>query len=778
MRSMGIAVLIGVVASGRSMAQEQVTYESVRTELDRLAQGAVQVAQVDGIVIERDVARFTLASGRLWLLQPVNGRTVAAAFQGTGKFEFAPTDAVEQRELARVHRATGLDAPIDEIVFLFSDSTLAQLQRSLRFERTEELPGAVRRRTEEMVDYLSDTDSKSPDPDVMADLLNRSGTDLFYAHVGRTSGEPVMFMLNPNEVEGVRLLGRARRVGWVRVTDVVSQSRRRGDVARAEAERYAQAEVTRYTIDATLPRSATGDVSFRAAARLDLTARSAVGPWIAFGLYPKLEVDSARAADGSPVIAYKRKDAPEIWLRLDKALAPGEQRSVTVYYHGDLIERIADFFFIKSSVAWYPVALEGRTKAHFDMTFTTPRSLVFASVGERVDSAEMPDRSVRTRWVTPHPIRNASFNLGLFEEFRPEGPRKVSVLYSEQGHRMLARNYRSEARAMEDQGYVAVGAPTVKAFAREQVGEDVQKALAFFTQVFGPLSGVDQFYATEIPYSHGEAFPGLVHLSLSTFIATEQDGFDEFFRAHEVAHQWWGIGVDYATYHDRWLSEGLSSFAGLWYLQTARGDNKRYLGFLDRWRADILTRRADAAPVWLGNRVVYGDNGSDYQILVYSKGAWVMHMLRMLMIDLKSMNEDRFTAALGDFFTQYQGKRASTADLRTVMERHAGADLGWFFKQWLYNPEIPTYRVAWKSEPADAGKHRVTLRVAQENVPGDFLMYVPVTVDLGGNSVARLRVKVTGPVSTIELPLMPSKPREVRFNDLNGVLAEVKTASW
>lgn len=778
MRSIGMASLIVLAAARPLGAQDQVAYETVRADLGRMAQGALHVAQVDGLVLERDVARFTLESGRLWLLQAVNGRTVAAAFQGSGRFSFAPTDAIEQREVARVHRTPALDAPIDEVVFLFSDSTLAELRRALRFDRTEELPGVVRRRAEEMVDYLSDTQSRSPDPDVMADLLNRTGSDLFYAHVGRTSGDPVMFMLNPNEVEGVRLLGRARRVGWVRVADVVSQSRRRGDTARAEAERYAQAEVTRYTIDATIPRGPTGDVSFRAAARLDLSARSTVGPWIAFSLYPKLEVDSARAADGSPVVAYKRRDAPELWLRFDRALAPGEERSVTVYYHGDLIERIADFFFIKSSIAWYPVALEGRTKADFDMTFTTPRSLVLASVGERVDSAEMPDRTVRTRWVTPHPIRNASFNLGLFEEFRPKGPRKVSVLYSEQGHRMMARNFRNRARALQDQGYVAIGSPTVKAFALEQVGEDVQRALTFFTRVFGPLSGVEQFYATEIPYSHGEAFPGLVHLSLSTFIATEKDGFDEFFRAHEVAHQWWGIGVDYATYHDRWLSEGLSSFAGLWYLQTARGDNKRYFKFLDRWRADILTRRADAAPVWLGNRVVSGDNGSDYQILIYSKGAWVMHMLRMFMVDLATMNEDRFIAALGDFFTQYQGKRASTADLRAVMERHSGADLGWFFQQWLYSPEIPTYRVAWKSEPAEAGKYRVTLRVAQEKVPDNFLMYVPVTVDLGGNSVARLRVKVTGPESTIELPLMPSRPREVRFNDMNGVLAEVKTAAW
>ena len=27
-------------------------------------------------------------------------------------------------------------------------------------------------------------------------------------------------------------------------------------------------------------------------------------------------------------------------------------------------------------------------------------------------------------------------------------------------------------------------------------------------------------------------------------------GDDEVFRAHEVAHQWWGIGVDFTSYHD------------------------------------------------------------------------------------------------------------------------------------------------------------------------------------------------------------------------------------
>jgi hypothetical protein len=57
-------------------------------------------------------------------------------------------------------------------------------------------------------------------------------------------------------------------------------------------------------------------------------------------------------------------------------------------------------------------------------------------------------------------------------------------------------------------------------------------------------------------------------------------------------------------------------------------------------------------------------------------------------------------------------------------------------------------------------------------------MYVPVTLDLGDDRIARLRVKVRGAKSEIDLPLMPAKPRDVRFNDLDGVLAEVRMVDW
>jgi hypothetical protein len=72
----------------------------------------------------------------------------------------------------------------------------------------------------------------------------------------------------------------------------------------------------------------------------------------------------------------------------------------------------------------------------------------------------------------------------------------------------------------------------------------------------------------------------------------------------------------------------------------------------------------------------------------------------------------------------------------------------------------------------------VRLRVLQDNVPDDFQMFVPVTLDLGKDRTARLRVKVRGPRTDIDLPPMQAEPRNVRFNDLDGVLAEVKMVDW
>jgi len=312
---------------------------------------------------------------------------------------------------------------------------------------------------------------------------------------------------------------------------------------------------------------------------------------------------------------------------------------------------------------------------------------------------------------------------------------------------------------------------------RENVAADVSNSLKWFTHLFGEPT-FQRYFVTEIPYFEGVSFPGVIHLSWLTFWDTSLDGFDEFFRAHEVAHQWWGNGVRPASYRDAWLSEGLASFSGLWYLQSLRKSNDAYFKFFDRYAAEIRDVQNSAGAIWVGYRNATPDSPSGYQVMIYEKGAWVFHMLRTLMLDLQTRKEDRFMAMMQDFYSTFKGSSASTDDFAGIVEQHVGIPMGWFFDQWVRGTALPTYHVAWRNEPAEGGKQRVHLRVTQEGVPPDFQAFVLVSADLGENRFANFRIRVNGTQTDYFGPLVSEPAKGVTFNELHSVLADVKTERW
>ena len=185
-----------------------------------------QTAEVRGLTLKRDAGEFVLEQGRVWLLTPVEGRTVGLAFEGSGIFRFSPSTRMEQERLREIKKVTAMQEPFSELVVFFADSTLEELKSRLTFG-----PGdgsdRLRDRVREAFTYLGKQDHQSFDPDVMVTLLNGERNDLFYAHMTHR-GDPWMFMIDPHEVEGVRLLTRPRGTGFVRYAEVVTQSRRQG----------------------------------------------------------------------------------------------------------------------------------------------------------------------------------------------------------------------------------------------------------------------------------------------------------------------------------------------------------------------------------------------------------------------------------------------------------------------------------------------------------------------------------------------------------------------
>jgi hypothetical protein len=418
---------------------------------------------------------------------------------------------------------------------------------------------------------------------------------------------------------------------------------------------------------------------------------------------------------------------------------------------------------MKDPNTWFPRGARSSygelQAADMDLTFHTPSKYQFASIGRLVESHTDGDVQT-TDWVTERPTAEASFNIGAFEESQIRDPRipPVTLQVNGDGHRAL--------RAM---GALGGDNPA-------DVGADVANSLGFFSQMYGPPLS-KQFFATEIPYFYGQAFPGLIYLSFGTFQTNNESGVEETFRSHEMAHQWWGIGVDAATYRDAWLSEGFAEFSGLWYTQVFLRDNEKFFKLLDDRKREIRARRGDIAPISLGTRLAGMDHPQDYSLMIYAKGAWILQMLRNLMIDFRTMKEDAFTAMMQDFYGQYRGRRASTRDFQRVVEQHVDLPMDWFFNEWVNGTAIPTYILSWRADTTADHGYRLRLRVRQEDAPPDFVMQVPVRVELAGGGHAIVRVNVRGPRSEAEYRL-PAEPTEVELNPLQSVLAEVKTEAW
>ena len=107
-----------------------------------------RVAQVKDVVLQRDIARFTLQQGRLYQLSPIGGRTVGLVFVGQGRFAFAPESRIEQDRLARIEKVRAIDTPVSAVLFLFADSTMAELEGRVTFAAGE-VPGGVRDRVKD-----------------------------------------------------------------------------------------------------------------------------------------------------------------------------------------------------------------------------------------------------------------------------------------------------------------------------------------------------------------------------------------------------------------------------------------------------------------------------------------------------------------------------------------------------------------------------------------------------------------------------------------------------
>lgn len=732
---------------------------------------SLHVAEVAHLSFERDGARFTLEEGELRLCTPVGGRVCAMIFVGRGTFALTPPTAIERDQMKRFYGTPSLERAFSALVLVFADDTREELTRGLSFRAARGVP-VTSVTLQECLKYMSDEKKKWLDAGVARPFLEGRRSDYFFALIDCVAGERLFFEVDPHMTEAVTLYHepRYRHVGLKRVfrRDAVCRFARAGADSVADRDVRPALEVRGYRLDCRIVEN----LDFSATAELRCEAAEDQVRWMRLTLAEELAVDSVAWSDGRPARFFKGKDSPQLWVSAERPLARGESATLRVAYHGRLIQRIGDWMFVESAIGWYPQP-ESWPRAPIDVTFRAPSQYLLASVGERVTS-ETRGRVTVSRWVSERPIRNATFVIGVFDE------RPIEVAGAPPASVLMMTGMRDSI------SWINIGERRFRMGGKmdKGVAEDAGRALVFFQSLFGPPSP-PRIRVVEIPALGGEAFPGIVRFTWTPFMGPNAGAEDAVFRAHEIAHQWWGVDVDFATYRDQWLSEGFAQYSALWYMQAGRKDNRSYFAVLDQWQDEILAQKrqrpsgaAPLGPVWLGGRAATVEAPSDYELAVYKKGAWVLHMLRNMLLDIKTMDDERFASLMRDFYARYAGRSASTEDFRRVAQRYAGEDLGWFFDQWVYRADVPTYRFASRTQRTPEGKYQVTCRVEQRDVPADFRMPVPIRIDFEDGRFTWVRILVQSPTAEFELPLMDLAPKAMVFNDLESVLCRVENVKW
>jgi len=263
---------------------------------------------------------------------------------------------------------------------------------------------------------------------------------------------------------------------------------------------------------------------------------------------------------------------------------------------------------------------------------------------------------------------------------------------------------------------------------------------------------------------------------------------------HEVAHQWWGHTVGFNSYRDQWMSEGFADFSASLYLQAFyTKEPQQYTQFWNDEKQLLLERNKegfraiDAGPLTMGYRMSNSRTGFDLtRRLIYPKGAFVLHMIRMMMWDRRTGDHD-FKELMQDFVKSYSGKSASTEDFQAMVEKYMNNDMkaisggnkmDWFFNEYVYGTDLPTYKFDYSFENTPEGDVVLSFKLAQSSVDDRFKMLVPIYLELADGRIinlGRARAIGTKPIEE-KVPIrgLKDKPRRAMINYANDVLASEK----
>jgi aminopeptidase N len=247
----------------------------------------------------------------------------------------------------------------------------------------------------------------------------------------------------------------------------------------------------------------------------------------------------------------------------------------------------------------------------------------------------------------------------------------------------------------------------------------------------------------------------LNHPKIAAEMLTDEDDLI----SHELGHQWFGDLVTCKDWGDIWLNEGFATFMeNVWAEAHYGKDQADY----ERWEGG---RGWFSQPDLFDKPIVRHDfeDSSEFDGNAYTKGGWVLHMLRY------QLGDDAFYRGLKHYLEANRGKNVVTADLAKAIEESSQVNVDQFFSQWLYGAGAPKFDLGYSY---DNDKHQVALTVKQtQKVEGRVgIFHVPVDVEITTASGTKLYPITISKAEQIFTFRADSAPLMVLFDKGDNIL--------
>jgi hypothetical protein len=231
---------------------------------------------------------------------------------------------------------------------------------------------------------------------------------------------------------------------------------------------------------------------------------------------------------------------------------------------------------------------------------------------------------------------------------------------------------------------VSVGAGNVKVHvtvshqqAASQLAQAATKEYDFFTDSFGAPE-TSHLNVVELP---DDTLPAVYAPELAAILGSRVgDKSGVRLLSNTIAHQWWGCEVSPRTLNDAWITNGMSRYGELMYLEEESGKSAMRAALGDVAAGALAY---DTIPLSSVGRL--NPFSPEFQSMTLEKGAMVFHMLRW------ELGDKAFLATLKGALSQYTDSSIRTQDFVKVAESQSQQQLTAFFAQWIDGTGAPKF---------------------------------------------------------------------------------------